>query len=229
MLLPIDEFLVDLIRERIEVMVAADICDEPEGVPIQHRAGGVRGGGDHDHLRPGADGLKKGVVDLEGLERERVMPGDGACELNAGLVRHPRRIEDEHLVARVQDSLHRLVYGVFRPAGDDNLVLLCSKAVLPGDLLRYRGRQGGYPGTRGVMRLAPVEGADAGIRDVAGGIEVRLADGEADDVEAFLCHPLCGVRYLDRRRRSDGRNLLREGPHSNRWTIFTADSTARFA
>ena len=227
--LSVDQLLVDLVGERVEVVVTADIGDEPERIPIEHRAGGVRGGVDHDQLRPGADGLEEGVVDLEGFGGERVVPGDGACELHAGLVGDPRRIEDERLVARVQHGLHRLVDGVFRPAGDDHLALLRGKAVLAGDLLRDRGRQRGYPGARGVMRLAAAEGVDAGVLDMLRGIEIRLPDGEADDIDALLRHPLCGVRDLDRRGRSDGRNLLREAPHPNRWTIFTADSTARFA
>ena len=54
--LPVDQLLVDLVGEREDVVVPADIGDQAERVHVQHRAGGVRGGVDHDHPRPGADG-----------------------------------------------------------------------------------------------------------------------------------------------------------------------------
>ncbi|OQC66001.1 MAG: hypothetical protein BWX50_01460 [Euryarchaeota archaeon ADurb.Bin009] len=206
--LPVDQFLVDLVGKREYIVVPADIGDQPERVRVQHRAGGVRGGVDHDHPYPGADSLEQGIVDLERLGRERVVPGKAARYTGTGLVGDPGGVEDEHLVAGVQDGLHRLVYGVFCPAGDDHLIRLCRKPVLAGDLLGNRARQLRYAGTRGVMRLSAAESVDTGILDVCRGIEVRLPDREADDIDTFLRHPLCRVRYLDGRGGRDARNLL---------------------
>ena len=137
-----------------------------------------------------------------------MVPGARARDPGAGLVGDPGGIEDEHLVTGVQDGLHRLVDGIFRPAGDDHLVLLHRKPVLPGDLLGDRARQLRDTGARGVMRLPAAESVDAGVLDMLRGIEVRLPDREADDVDTLLRHPFCRVRYLDGCGGRDARNLL---------------------
>src|SRR5208337_1018561 len=129
----------------------------------------------------------------------------------------------------IKNRLHALVDGVLRPAGDDRLVRLAGELVLFFYLLADRGEQLRDAIARGVMCLAPVQGVDAGIPDVFRGIEIRLSDREADDVDPLPLHLLCPVGDLNSSGGGDPRNLLRERPHCNRLTSFTADSTARFA
>ncbi len=137
-----------------------------------------------------------------------MMPGGGARELYAGLVGDPGGIKDDRFVARVQDGFHRLVDGVLGAAGDEHLVGLCGDAVLAGEFLGDCGGKRRDPGARGVVRLAALDGLDAGVFDMLRGIKVRLTNREADDVDTLGGHSLCGVRDLDRRRRGDCPNLL---------------------
>ncbi len=82
---------------------------------------------------------------------------------------------------------------------------------------------------RGVMRLAPVQGIDTGIRDVPGGIEIGLTDRHADNIDPLCLHLLGPVGDRDRCRFDNASDLLRERSHFNRLTSLMADSTALFA
>ena len=67
----------------------------------------------------------------------------------------------------------------------DNLARLVVEAVLPLELARYRRLELGNAVDIGVLRGAALaDRADRRFLDVVGGIEIRLAGAEPDDVPA---------------------------------------------
>ena len=114
---------------------------------------------------------------------------------------------DHHLVAGVQGGEQRVVDDVLAAGADDGLRDLVVEPVLALELLDDRFAQRVDAGDRRVLGLAAADRIDRRLLDVVGRVEIRLADREADDIDArgFQLARLLGHR--------DGRGRLhpREG------------------
>ena len=98
-----------------------------------------------------------------------------ARELRHRLVGDPRRVEQDDLVALVDQRLEGLVQRLLAAGGDDHLVGVGVDAVA-AELRRDRRLEFGDPVRGGVPRVSGVEGLLAGLDDVRRGVEVGLAD-----------------------------------------------------
>jgi hypothetical protein len=133
--LAVDQFLVDLVGHRIDIVILAEICHELHGFVVEDRTRRIRGGVDHDHLGPGIHPFEERVVELEGFGVDRVLHDFPAGDLDAGLIGDPGRGEEDRLVPGVQDRFHRLVDRILCPAGNDHLLGGAGEVVLRCDLL----------------------------------------------------------------------------------------------
>ncbi|OPY56027.1 MAG: hypothetical protein A4E51_00591 [Methanosaeta sp. PtaU1.Bin055] len=226
-ILAVDDLLVDLVREDQEVVVDGQVPDLLEDRPIEDGSGGVGGGVDQDHLRLGGYGVGEGDR-LELLVH--LGPSHSAAgEADAWLVADPGGADEDALVALVEEGLHRREDRHLRPRDDGYQVRGDLDPVLAAELLGDRRPELRDPAGGEVVGIPPLDGADGGVADVLGGVEVGLPHPQVDDVEAGGVQPLRHRRDLHRRRLGDRGESLGyqiQSPFS-RLTILTAASTAR--
>ena len=99
---------------------------------------------------------------------------------------------------------------------DDHVLRLRGNAVLLLRFLRDRLAQLTDPGSGGVFRVAVVEGLLRGFDDVRGRREVRLADGQGEDLLPLALGFRDEIADADRGRRLDRKDALRETGHGSR-------------
>ncbi len=97
---------------------------------------------------------------------------------------HPVGRRDDHLVAGIEGGHQRVVDGLLAAAADGDLLGGVVEVVLPLELGADRLAQRRGAGDRGILGLAAIDGGLSRRLDVVGGVEVRLAGAEADDVAA---------------------------------------------
>ena len=125
-------------------------------------------------------------------------------------IRHPVRRDDDRFVAGVEQREARVVAGLLRARGDEHLLRRVAQAVVAlelrddGLLEQPRAVDG-----RVLRVVARERGRGRGL-DVLRRREVRLADGEHDDVAALLAQPLRARRDADRGGRANALQPLRE-------------------
>ncbi len=122
---------------------------------------------------------------------------------------------NDDLVAGVQRGEKRVVDHLLAAGPDDDLRGLVVEAVLALELAGDRLAQGHDAGDRGVLGLAAADGRDGGFLDVVGGVEIGLADGEADDIPPLRFQIPRFLRDDDRRRRLDAGKGVRQKAHGN--------------
>ena len=119
-------------------------------------------------------------------------------------VRHPVGGRNDDFVTRVQNGQGKVEKALFATTGYQNLVGFVFQTVVPFELRDNRFLQCRRTIHRGVFGLAVADGLDGGHLDVFGGVEVRFAGAQANDVLAgrpefrgFVGHGE-GGRGLDR-------------------------------
>ena len=129
-------------------------------------------------------------------------------------IAHPIGRRDDHLVARIERGDQRVVQHLLAAGADDDLRRLIVERVLALELARHRGLQFGHAVNCGIFRrLALADGADRRQLDVVGGVEIRLAGAEPDDVAARRFQRTRFIRNGDGRRRLDAHDLVRDEGH----------------
>ena len=114
------------------------------------------------------------------------------CQQHHIGVGHPIGRWNDSFVARIQQGGAEVIEGLLGATGDQNLLARVIETVVTPELgddgvLQFRGAI-----DAGIARLALANGGHTGIRNVGGGIEIRLADAQADDISARrlqLQHP----------------------------------------
>jgi hypothetical protein len=107
--------------------------------------------------------------------------GIGVDDLDAGPAEH----EDRHL------------HGDLAAGHDHHLARVDRHAQALGQVRADRFAQLGYAGGRRVAVMAVLERPDRRLDDVGGGLEVRLADAEVDDIAALRGQGGSPVEYLE--------------------------------
>ncbi len=178
---------VDLVGDDGHVVLDGEVAHGLHGIVGVHRPGRVRGSVHDEHLGLVAHGF--GEVLERGFEREvvssEVDPREVAPrEFHHRLVGHPRRVQQDDLVAGPDERLDRLVEGLLAPGRDDEVLRAVAEATVAevvGDgLPECRDPVGG-----GVAVVAGVECVLRGVDDVRGRLEVRFADAQVDDVHSL--------------------------------------------
>jgi hypothetical protein len=183
----VDDVLVDLVGDRDDVPRAAEGGDRLELVAAEDLAGGVVRRVDDD--RPGLRRERRG--ELVGIERpagraQRHVPGRGARQDGVRAVVLVERLEDDHLVAGIDDPEQAGDHRLGRSAADRHLrVGVDRHAVAPrpvaGDGL---AQDAGAPGHRILVHVA-VDGPAGGRLDLGRRGEVGEALREVDGAVAL--------------------------------------------
>ena len=97
---------------------------------------------------------------------------------------YPVRCRNDRLVTGVQGGKCQVEKTLFASTAYQDLVGFIIQAVVPFELRNNRFFQGRRTIHSRVFGLAVVDGLDSGLFDVIGGVEVRLASAEADNVLA---------------------------------------------
>ena len=182
----IDEVLVDLVGHDPHVGLHADGHEGFElGAGIDG-AGRVGRAVDDDHARlRGERGGQLGRGDLEtgdvlGVDDD----GRSAGELNHLRVAHPIRGRNDDFVAGADRGEDGEVAGHLATRGDDDVGVGDAGEAATGVVLGDGLAEGGDARRGGILGLAVGQGLGAGVLDELRGVEVGLADAEADDVLA---------------------------------------------
>ncbi len=182
------DFVVDLVREDEDVRVfLEDRAECLQFLAGVHGTGRVGRGVEDEPLGLGGDGLcQGGRSELEAC----VLPaGDDHRGAVVGKhhvrVGNPVRRRDNHFVAFIERRHEGYVQDLLGPAADGQLVPLIVVTGVALDLPQDGGLQLGSTCHGGVLGLSVVDRLDGGCLDVVRGIEVRLADRQVDDRDAF--------------------------------------------
>ena len=206
----VDELGIDLVGEHPNARLFAH---RGQGADLRlgvHRARGVGGRVEDEHLRLGGDRLFE--VFGGDLEVVLLVPLDeharAAAHLDHFGVGQPVRGRDDDLVPLLDEREHRVEDGVLRARRDDDLRRVVVEPLLLfelfGDLLAQRGKARG----RGVFGAAVVQRLFRRVDDVLRGIEVGFARAETDDGLPFRLHRLCLGGDRKGQRGRNGRNAL---------------------
>ncbi len=202
--------VVDLVAVDEQVVALGDAGELVLHVVVEDGAGRVGGVAQEQRLRLRRD---RGL-DSRGIQREVVI--EARRHVHDGPAReHDRRhvcdvaglVEDD-LVAGIAGRAEGQVHGLRRADRDQDLARrVVADAVEPLQVIRQGPPQLDGPVVRGVVGAALAQALDAGLDDVAGRVEVGLADTEADDV----VHRCRDVEEAPDTGRRDGMDPLRQG------------------
>ena len=177
------QLTVDLIGEDVQVVCLGKVCDLAQVVGAGHAAGGVGRGVQQDHLGLG----RKGRLQVSHIVHEAVFLLQADRHRHRAHLHHqahivgPARIRHQNLVADIQHGGAGQVQHADGAGADEDLAGLIVQAT---SLVKIRHR---LPQSRdarvgGIVRLAPLQGSHRRVDDVLRGGEIRLAQGEADDI-----------------------------------------------
>ena len=182
----VEDVFVDLIAEDVEIELLGHGTDGVDLVALQHAAGRIVGATCHQRLGLFGDvrpQLCLGDAEIR-LCGQRHMHGDAPVQLHHGRIAHPRRVEDHHLVAGIEERGQR---GVDRPLAarrHHDLIRRHMDVVLTRQLGRNRLQQRRRPKRGGIVCVPVADGGKAGFLNVLGCVEIRFTTGQVDDVFA---------------------------------------------
>ena len=164
-------------------------------------AGGVGGAVDDKQAGPGGNGCFQLLrSDLESGFDPR--PNDhrfAICQPDHVRVGYPVGRRDDDLIAGVEQRLDEIEKTLLAPAGDEDLFRPVFQAIVTPEFRYNRALELRSTINGGIARKSGVNGRDGRRPDVLGGIEIRFAGPEPDDV-------LAGSAQLgDPRRHRQGR------------------------
>ena len=174
------EVAVDFVAQQHDVPLGGQLGDAANFFLRGHDPRGIGGAVEDDHLRPRRDRGRHAVqVDAEvgiGVDIDDLRPGHG----RQGVVHHEVRVEDDHLVARVQEHEHRQHDAAAGAAGDEQLAI--GMAELPVDFALQLLPQDRHALRQGIAVLAAFDRGDRRLADRLRRLEIGLADGEVDRI-----------------------------------------------
>jgi hypothetical protein len=198
------ERAVHLVRDDVRVVVARGLDDGPEGLVVEHPAGGVRGRTEDDRRGVVAHPLDQAVgLEVVGV-RHRDLDRAGVGEPRLREVVGPRGRREEDLALRRADAQRREVERLHPAGRDDDLVGVVDHVELAVQERRDGLAEFGEARVRGVVGRPVARGRERGVGDVLGRVEVRFADLESDGVAA---RALGFLRELE--QHADGRPVAR--------------------
>ena len=182
------DVLVDVVRHHQHVGMPGQHVGE--GAVLRDGVAGARwiaGRIDQQPARLSGDGgLELGGRDLEAvLLRASNGHGDALAGENHVRIGDPVGGRNDHLVAGLQRGLERAVDGALRAIGDDDVSRAVGETVLAVQLGGNGLPQFGRPGQHGVAGRARLDGPGGGGADVRRGVEIGLADDQADDAASL--------------------------------------------
>ena len=188
----IDELIIDLIRDDIQVMLHADICNGFERLFRIDSAGRIGGVIEDDGLGLICDGL------LELLRRELKAllltdidnHGHAAKQAHHLIIADPVWGRNDHFIARINQCGQRNVDRVLGAAGDNRLRSLVFQTVVCLGAVTDRLAQLDHTGRRGIACLSVADCTHAGITDAVGRGKIGFTGAEANDILAFCFHLL---------------------------------------
>ena len=176
------EFLVDLVAEDDEVVLDRDARDDGALLGVEDAAARIVRRVDDDHPRPGRDGrADRRLVDAEPGRLERHDARYPARDLDARGVRVVVRLEEDDLVARIEEAGHAVEDRLGRAAGDDDLALaIAGKSARPREARGDRGGELGQAGHARVLAAAVADRLDRGLLHELRAVEVGRPLPEVD-------------------------------------------------
>src|SRR5947209_2016981 len=182
-----DEAAIDLVGEHHDVAVTDGARDLAYILFGHHAAGGI--------LRRVQDDDASAVIDLRRelahveaefhLFAQRDRDSFAADEIDHGLVDRETRIGIDDLIPFFNQCKHGEEDDGFAARHDYNFRSIDFHSATMAGVLGYRFAQLGKSGGGAVMRPTTLQGFDAGVDNIARGIEVGLADLEVNDVATF--------------------------------------------
>ena len=188
----IDELIIDLIRDDIQVMLHADICDGFERLFRIDSAGRVGGVIEDDGLGL----IRDGLLELLRRELEALLLADidnnghAAEQANHLIITDPVRGRNDHFITRIDQRGQRNVDRVLGTTGDDRLRGIVFQTVVRLGAVADRLAQLDHTGGRGIACLSVADCTHAGITDAVGRGKIGLTGAEADNIFAFCFHLL---------------------------------------
>ena len=182
------DVLIDFVGHNEEVLMFGDHLGDALQLflGVEH-TGGVAGRGEHDEFGAGGDGC----LELLGGHLEVVLEFGGhedtftLGQTDKLLVGDPEGGGDDDLVAGVDEALDDLEQALLGTSGDDNLLGLVLETVVAQELGADGFLEVGIAGHRRIVGEIVVDGLLGGFLHHLGGVEVGLADAEADDIFAL--------------------------------------------
>ena len=136
----VEDVLVDLVGDRVGVVPDAQLGDPLELLAREHPAGGVAGRVDDDGAGARRERGRQ-AIEVEGLAgRERDVHRLRAAEDRVRAVVLVERLEDDHLLARIDQRQERRGHGLGGAAGDGDLGLGIDRHAVPVRVLSRRRR-----------------------------------------------------------------------------------------
>ena len=188
----IDELIIDLIRDDIQVMLHADICDGFERLFRIDSAGRIGGVIEDDGLGLVRDGL----LELLRRELEALLLADihnhghAAEQAHHLIIADPVWGRNDHFIARIDQRGQRNIDHVLGAAGDNRLRSLVLQTVVRLGAVTDRLAQLDHTGGRGIACLSVADRTHAGITDAVWRGKIGLTGAKADDILAFCFHLL---------------------------------------
>src|SRR3989442_5309565 len=207
----VQDLLVDLVAHTREVVVRREVREAAHFGPRIHRASGIRRRVEDDQPGPRGDRLCDRLRRRD--ESVLVCRADrhGLCtrESHHRGVGHPAGIRDERFVPGVEEGHERHEERVLRRR-DDHVLGLRGNPILPLRLLRNRLAQLADSGGGRVLRVAVVERLLRRFDDVCGRREIRLADGQGENLLPLALGLCDEVADADRGGGLDREDALRD-------------------
>ena len=198
--------LVDFVREHKKVVALGQRGNPAQRVKVQHAAGWIAGGIEHDGPGLGRDVRGENLridpvaIRLAAGHKHRAR----ASEHEAGIVGDPGRRGNQDLVAGIETGLRSNEDAFLDADRHEDIVDPRLDRILARQLGGDRLAQFGQAGTHRVDHVSAVfgDGGAARLLDVGRRIEVRRAGCKADHMfpgRAHFLHPVCH-RQRDGRR-----------------------------
>ena len=207
------DVLVHVVRADDDLRVALEHGAEGlELGPRIRRAGRVARAVQDEEPRARRDrGLELGRRDLEStVDAGKYRDGRAVGDQHHVGVGHPVRRRDDGLVAGVEQGTAQVEDGLLGAARHEDLRARVLESVVAAELGDDRVLELVRALDCRVARVTAADRGDAGVLDVHGRVEVRLAGAEADDVLALGLEARGAAGDGERRRRLDALDALCE-------------------
>ncbi len=135
--LPVAKLIVYVVADQENGLSQDGFLYVPDAFPVEHHAGGVGGGVQHDCLGSGSDGISQSSpVDLKAGLAHIQMDGFGPGNGGNGFIQAKARGRDDDFLAGIQNPQQRCKQRLTGPDGNEHLIR--------GDGIAPTGLKGGH-------------------------------------------------------------------------------------